>query len=291
MYTLEQLRMLVDVVQTGSFSACARKLGKAQSAVSQGIANLEIDLDLQLFDRSTRIPILTKDGERILAMARAVLQQANQLDIGARAIHKGEEAHIRLVIDDALLLPQLGASLQSFSAKFPATQLDLLTMASPDIPQMIGSGQADMGLCFTPIAFGDSTDVCFIGNLPFLAVAHPDHPLAQMRDIAAHDLFQHRQIMIRGLERTAIEMLNQMAATSWSANSFHAARHLCAEGLGWAYLPEHMAHGPIRAGQLVQLPVNFDHKPWNPPVEIISRKHRAMGPALSWLNHAWKSLL
>ncbi|WP_211217128.1 LysR family transcriptional regulator [Psychromonas hadalis] len=74
MYNLEHLRMFVESAQSGSFSACARKLGKVQSAVSQGIANLEIELNTTLFDRSTRKPSLTPQGERLLPFARSVLQ-------------------------------------------------------------------------------------------------------------------------------------------------------------------------------------------------------------------------
>lgn len=291
MYTLEQLRMLVDVVETGSFSACARKHRKAQSAVSQGIANLEIDLDLQLFDRTTRVPSLTPNGARILEMARAVLAQSAQLNIGAQAIQKGEEARVRLAVDDALMLPRLANTLDHFSTRFPATQVDLLTIASPDVPTYVAKGKVDLGLCFTPIAFGDSTDVCFIGNLPFVAVSTPDHPLADRSEIAAHDLYQHRQLMVRGFEGTAIEMLSQMAATAWSSNSFNALCHMSLDGLGWAYLPEHMTRSPISTGQLIQLPVSFDHKPWNPAVEIVTRKHKAMGPALTWLKDSLKTLL
>lgn len=50
----------------GSFSAAARKLGKSQSTVSTAIANLEIDLGLNLFDRSSRKPMLTEHGRVVL---------------------------------------------------------------------------------------------------------------------------------------------------------------------------------------------------------------------------------
>ncbi len=59
----EQLLMFQAVIETGSFSAAARKLGKVPSAVSMSIANLEIDLDLTLFDRKAANPsLLTKHG-------------------------------------------------------------------------------------------------------------------------------------------------------------------------------------------------------------------------------------
>jgi DNA-binding transcriptional LysR family regulator len=73
MLNLDHLRAFVWAVECGSFSAAARKLGKAQSAVSTAIANLEIDSDVELFDRSKRSPVLTTEGEALLPFARSVL--------------------------------------------------------------------------------------------------------------------------------------------------------------------------------------------------------------------------
>ncbi len=57
--SLEQLQAFVTTVETGSFSAAARHLGKAQSAISTAVSNLEIDLDNSLFVRSGRYPVLS----------------------------------------------------------------------------------------------------------------------------------------------------------------------------------------------------------------------------------------
>src|SRR6202040_881806 len=65
--TIEQLRPLRAVADAGSFSAAARKLGRVQAAVSQSIDRLEAQLGLRLFDRSGRVPRLTRNGEAILA--------------------------------------------------------------------------------------------------------------------------------------------------------------------------------------------------------------------------------
>ena len=62
--TLDQLRVLVSVAESGSFSAAARRLGRVQSAVSQSIQTMEATLGLALFDRSTRTPALTEAGRR-----------------------------------------------------------------------------------------------------------------------------------------------------------------------------------------------------------------------------------
>lgn len=70
----DSLRAFVLAVELGSFSAAARKMRKAQSAVSTAIANLEIDTGVELFDRSGRSPVLTKEGRSLLPHAYGILR-------------------------------------------------------------------------------------------------------------------------------------------------------------------------------------------------------------------------
>ena len=69
----EVLQAFVQAATQGSFSAAARKLGKSQSTVSAAVASLEIDLDVVLFDRSSRKPTLTPAGHVLLERAEQVL--------------------------------------------------------------------------------------------------------------------------------------------------------------------------------------------------------------------------
>jgi molybdenum-dependent DNA-binding transcriptional regulator ModE len=72
--TLDQLQILVAVADTGSFSAAGRKLNRAQSVISYGIANLEAQLGLKLFEREgTREPQLTDIGRAMLEDARRMV--------------------------------------------------------------------------------------------------------------------------------------------------------------------------------------------------------------------------
>ena len=70
--TLDQLRTFIAAVDQGSFSAAGRKLRRAQSVVSQALANLEAQLGVRLFDRSERYPKLTDEGRSLLVDARSV---------------------------------------------------------------------------------------------------------------------------------------------------------------------------------------------------------------------------
>ena len=105
-WTLDQLEVLVACAECGSFSAAARHLGRAQSAVSTAIAHLEVDLACTLFDRDGRLPRLTEAGEALLHEARAVLRQCQRLDSRARAIAEP---------GDCVLLSPACASLDQFA--------------------------------------------------------------------------------------------------------------------------------------------------------------------------------
>ncbi|WDE01246.1 LysR family transcriptional regulator [Thalassomonas actiniarum] len=291
MYNIEQLNMLVHSAELGSFSACARKLGKVQSAISQGIANLEIDLDVVLFDRSTRKPTLTRDGERIYTYAKAVLHQVLELEKVALATSKAEEPIVKLAFDSALFTPKLSKLLQQFSEHFPHTGLEVITVASTDIASYVESGKADIGIIFADLAFNRNVDLCFIGNLSFYGVCHPQHVLSSKKELNAGDLIPHRQLLLRGEHGNELQHFAAISATLWWANSFDAILALVKQNIGWAYLPRHMVASLITDKQLHQLPMIFDHKPWNLPVDVITAKGASFGPALNYLFEGLKAIL
>src|SRR5690606_13743073 len=98
-FSLDQLQMLVTVAQAGSFSAAARRLGRTQSTISAAIANLEADLGVELFDRSTRIPALTTAGQKLLLEAEAVLERCRALEGHADSLTEETEPSLTLAIE------------------------------------------------------------------------------------------------------------------------------------------------------------------------------------------------
>ncbi|MCH1998514.1 LysR family transcriptional regulator, partial [Achromobacter xylosoxidans] len=122
-WTLEQLRHFVAAADAGSFSAAARQVGRAQSAVSTSLGLLEADLGVELFDRSRRNATLTRAGEVLLQEARELLRQAAGLEQRALSFAAGQDAHLSLALDEALPDRVLGALVKEVSARFPALEL------------------------------------------------------------------------------------------------------------------------------------------------------------------------
>src|SRR5258708_37589146 len=96
--SFDQLRMFVAAADEGSFSAAARHVQRTQSAVSEAILNLEVQLGVVLFDRSGRYPKLTTEGAVLLSDARAGIGGVGAMKARAEGISRGLEPEHNLVL-------------------------------------------------------------------------------------------------------------------------------------------------------------------------------------------------
>ncbi|MEY8216564.1 MAG: LysR family transcriptional regulator [Colwellia sp.] len=290
MLSLQQLKTFVVCAELGSFSAASRKLGKAQSVVSQAIANLEVDLGLSLFDRSTRKPTLTKQGVKLLAHAQATLIQSQELESAAMALSAGDESELTVVVDPALLLPKLYQLLENFCLRYPATNLILNVANSDDIPEIVEKQKAQFGLMLIDGSMPTSVELGLLGHLPFFIVVHPNHPLAQLSRVTRAELAKYRQLLVRSAEKKSTALLPEISPKIFWSNDFEALKHMAEYNFGWCYLPAHIAQSSISNGSLIRLPVSFDIKTWTIPVDRVMPIDMAKGPALQWLVEASESL-
>jgi len=124
--TIDQLKVFLAVVETGSFTAAAKRLRRAVSAISYTIATLELQLGIQLFDREgARTPTLTKAGAAVLAKARVIAVEVDDLRASVRSLLGGVEAEVTLVVDVMLPSARLVDAVQAFEATFPTVKLRL----------------------------------------------------------------------------------------------------------------------------------------------------------------------
>src|ERR1700712_4987682 len=97
--TFDQLRIFLAVVDTGSFAAAGRRLGRAVSVISYGVVNLEAQIGVLLFEREgSRKPVLTVAGRALLAEARTINQGMDGFRAKVKGLLDGLEAEVGLAI-------------------------------------------------------------------------------------------------------------------------------------------------------------------------------------------------
>src|ERR1700733_15298533 len=97
--SLDQLRAFIAAADEDSFSAAGRRLRRAQSVVSQTLANLEGQLGEKLFDRRGNLPVLTDQGRALLAPARAAAAHICLLKARAKSLVCGLEPELSMAVD------------------------------------------------------------------------------------------------------------------------------------------------------------------------------------------------
>ena len=151
--TLDQLRILIAVADSGSFSAAARQLGRVQSAVSQSVQSLEATLGVMLFDRGERTPKLSEAGRALLIDAREIVSSAESLRAHAESIVSEVEPELSLAVDAVLPADALRASLKALSHEFPRLPVTLFTEGLGGAEQRLRDRVARLGiLCRSPLA-------------------------------------------------------------------------------------------------------------------------------------------
>lgn len=282
--TLDQLRILLAIVDTGSFAAAGRKLNRAVSVVSYGIGNLEAQLGLTLFEREgTRKPQLTIAGRAVLAEARSVAQGIDGLRATVKGLLDGLEAEVDLAVDVMLPAERLGLVLRQFVAEFPTVQLKLHVEALGAVTAMVLDRQSVIGLS-GPLAAGvGDIESRLAGSVPMIPVAAPDHPLGRMIAIPPGAGRDHIQLVLTDRSRfTEGQDYSVMSPKTWRLADLGAKHALLRQGIGWGNMPLPMIEDDLISGTLVRLAMP-DHVGGTYRFAGIWRRDTPPGPAASWL--------
>jgi DNA-binding transcriptional LysR family regulator len=145
--SVDQLLVLLTVAEAGSFTAAAKRLGRATSAVSYAIDTLEAQLGLSLFDRgTTRKPKLTQQGEAVVSEARAVAHSIETLRARVRGFLDALEPEVSLAVDSMLPSDRLTKLLRDFHAQFPTVPVRLLVETLGGVERVVRNGDAGIGV-------------------------------------------------------------------------------------------------------------------------------------------------
>jgi DNA-binding transcriptional LysR family regulator len=282
--TLDQMRVLVAVAETGSFSAAARKIGRVQSAVSQAIQTMEATLGLPLFDRGSKTPALTDAGAAIVADCKRLLIQAGALRARARSISEGIEPELTLAVDAVFPMPVLREGLAALMEAFPRLPATVFTEQLGGALESIRAGAARVAIC--PLPGDPELDLAaeFLTTIPFAPVVACQHPLAGVTGpLKRDDLEPHVQLVLTGRTTYARNLSGGIVGPHiWRFADLATRLDFLLAGFGWCNMPLHMVEADIRAGRLKRL-VLADRQTPEFRVFVVAERGRQIGRAARWL--------
>ncbi|HTP40468.1 MAG TPA: LysR family transcriptional regulator [Steroidobacteraceae bacterium] len=252
--TLEQWAVLAAVMDHGGFAQAAAVLHRSQSAVSYALARLQAALELPLLEIQGRKAVLTPHGAALLRRARSLLRDAATLERLAGGLKQGWESRLNLVVDAAFPRAHLLKILAELQQLCPTTELQLSDAILSGAEEAITGQSADVVVSSRVPAgfFGE-----FLVDIPFLAVAHPEHALFAIdHPITAQDLLRHVQAVVR--DSGALHPRDEGwlgADRRCTFSSLDASLAAVQAGLAFAWLPDHLVAASLRQGQLRALPL------------------------------------
>ena len=279
--SLDQLRVFIAAAETGSFSAAGRKLRRAQSLVSQTIANLEAQLEVRLFDRTKKYPRLTGAGQALLVEARLVVERMDGFKARAKTMAEGLEPELSAVVDVMYPMAVLTKAVGFFRQTYPRTPLLLYVEALGAVVQTVLDGRARIGVIGSLPAIPESVHSEPLLEVPFVTVVAPHHPMAKIRGVVPKSaLAEHVQLVLT--DRSTLSegrTFGVLSPLTWRLADLGAKLEFLRAGFGWGHMPLPVVESPLARKELVRIRVEGVPANARMPTHAVYRKDAPPGPA------------
>lgn len=252
---LDALQVLDSIARKASFAAAAEELHRVPSSVTYAIQKLEDSLRVKLFDRRGHRAELTPAGAALLREGRELLSMADTVERNVKRVATGWEAELRIAIGDLIPGHRVLELCEAFYEIAPETRLRLSAevlggtwdaLASGRVDFVIGApGEAPGGVGYT---------LHPLGEVEFVFVVSPQHPLAAAEEPLSNDLIRHHRAVAaadssRGLPPRTVGLLQGQNVLTVA--DMEMKRLAQVRGLGVGYMPKHLIWDDINAGRLI----------------------------------------
>ena len=279
--SLDQLRVFIAAAETGSFSAAGRRLRRAQSLVSQTIANLEAQVGVQLFDRAKKFPRLTGEGQALLVEAKAVIEKMDCFKARAKTMAEGLEPELSAVVDVMYPMAALTKAVGFFRQTYPRTPLLLYVEALGAVVQAVLDGRCRIGVIGSLPVVPENMESEPLMEVPFATVVSPEHALAKIRGVVPKSrLAEHVQLVLT--DRSTLSegrSFGVLSALTWRLADLGAKLEFLKAGFGWGHMPLPVIEDQLARKELVKIRIEGAAEYARLPMHAVYRKDAPPGPA------------
>ena len=277
--TLEQLKMLVKIADTGSVLAAAEALYRTQPTVSVSIRKLEDELGVSLLDRRQYRATLTAEGQQLCQKARTILKQAEEFSKLAKHLAIGNEPQLHLAIEASCPLPVLLKILHESERKYPQTEFNLQVENIWGALEKVQTGEADLAISpwFEDIPNLESV---YLTKTRLIAVAAAGFCDSE-RELILEEMKKHVQVVVRDSSRRPQQQKSYGVLEDgrhWIVGDHQTKKQLIQAGMGWGKLHEHLIRDELASGELVPLKINNYNCLMAIEIRVVRRLGEPTGP-------------
>lgn len=283
--TLHQMRCFTSIVDAGSVSRAAARLGITQSAASRLLAQIETTLGTRLFERTHSGLQLTEAGAVLRDASREIIHSHDAMRDEISALSGELRGHCRVAMPEsvgrALFLPLV----QNMGQRHPTCSLRVMAAFSARIPELLLSGQLDVAIV-TDTHPHAGLDTEALATEPFVLIGRRDDPdlMSGVVDAARLDAFPLILTAWTGGIRTPIDnaaaALGSTLDVRLEIDSNQAILDLIQAGEGYSILPFSAVHREVEDGALAAAKISrpeitrrlYLATPANRPVSPVSRE-------------------
>ena len=283
--TLRQLRAFLAVVEHGSFTKAAAVLNMTQSALTNSVKNLELELGLRLFDRTTRHVEPTAHGRQFATVARRFTEDLERGMDDLRAHVDRQQGLVVVGATATMITSVLIPAIKDMAARYPGIRVRIIEILTAEAVERVRAG--DMDLAFTTIALPDADfDATPVMRDAFHLVCPPAHPLAAHQGPLAWDVFTDHPAVgmsgesgIRGILKEHAAGQLAVSGLAYEVSSVWGLIRMVRDGLGIAAVPGLVAQAMASEG----IPAIRLTPPIHRTVSLITRAGRSPTPAAGTL--------
>jgi len=194
---IRHLEYFSEVAEHLSFTKASQTLHVTQPSISKAVKNLEDELGVPLFYRSSKQLELTDAGKAVLVNARKVLEAFNSLTWELTDIMELKSGEIRIGIPPIVGAAFFSKLISRFKEKYPLVKITLTEVGTKKIKQGVDDGSLDIGLICTFPTQNSNFEIIKVLKDPLMLIVHKDHPLTSKPKVHFSDLENEPFILYR----------------------------------------------------------------------------------------------
>lgn len=251
----QNLMIFAQVIESGSFSRAARRLGIANSSVSKRMQALETNLGVRLIQRTTRSLRLTEEGQKLYERCARIKEEIEDISLEASGFKETPRGTIKICVPPLLAHTRLAPQLPVFLSRYPELFIELeLTERESDL--------RDTGFDLS-VRTGEQRDSSMIGQrlctVNALLCAAPGYLDLYGRPARPADLIQHNYLAWRAPDRKAYSQLifkkgaktyKTKISGNFASSDAQALKEAAIHGAGITLLPDITIDQEIESGLL-----------------------------------------